>query len=114
MTSQYSYPDGYSNDAVRCSYCGRRCSAPGVYLCNGCRTAYPTPRPQRQFEGCLMSAEDADVVEMMRDYGNGFVQGIAKAAGHADQTSLARLKAAFPDLWLRYSDLVQIERAAGR
>ena len=52
-----------------------------------------------------MTTEDAAVLEAMQKYGGGFVQAIAAAASRADAENFARLKAAFPDLWRKYTEI---------
>ncbi len=50
-----------------------------------------------------MKTEDWKTLEAMRRYGGGFVHALATAAMHADDNNYAKLKAAFPELWLQYS-----------
>ena len=47
--------------------------------------------------------EDVHVLECMQKYGGGFVKALAEAGYRADSVNLAKLKAAWPDLWAEYS-----------
>lgn len=47
--------------------------------------------------------EDGRVVDNMRRFGGGFVQALAAAWVRADLDNRARIKAAFPELWEKYS-----------
>ncbi len=50
-----------------------------------------------------MTDEDYKTVQAMRQYGGAFAYALGNAALHADESNYNRLKAAFPDYWLKYS-----------
>lgn len=50
----------------------------------------------------MENEQDYYVVEAMTAYGGGFVKALAEAARRADPENLARIKAAFPELWQEY------------
>lgn len=52
---------------------------------------------------------DSDVIRMMERYGGGFASSLAIACMHADAGNLARIKAAFPELWAQYAEMVKRE-----
>ena len=47
--------------------------------------------------------EDFYVLKAMTRYGGGFVQALAEAARRADDVNIAKIKAAFPEYWEKYS-----------
>ena len=47
--------------------------------------------------------KDVHVFETMKIYGGGFVKALAEAGFRADSVNLAKIKAAWPDLWAEYS-----------
>jgi len=55
-----------------------------------------------------MTDHDLDVLRAMEMLGGGFVQAIAKAFYRADSVNYERLKAAFPDIWVKYADLAAV------
>lgn len=59
-----------------------------------------------------MSGPDYWTVQAMKRYGGGFVRALADAAILADDDNLSRLKAAWPEYWLKYSDLSERLRLA--
>ena len=64
--------------------------------------------------GQRVIADDHDIISAMICHGDDFTSKIAQAALVADDNNLAKIKAAFPELWNRYeefittSDFVQI------
>ena len=48
---------------------------------------------------------DNEIVSAMVVYGGGFVKSLAESFRRADEINFARLKAAFPDLWEKYTRL---------
>lgn len=50
---------------------------------------------------------DYDIAKMMRKCGGSFAQAMAEAWFKADPINQARIKAAFPDLWITYADLAE-------
>ncbi len=52
-----------------------------------------------------MNEQDKTVLINMEKYGGSFVKALAKAAMHADENNLRRLREAFPDYWFRYSGM---------
>lgn len=48
-------------------------------------------------------SQDIEIVQAMEKYGGSFVKSIAAAALNADEPNYNRLKAAFPELWEKYS-----------
>ena len=50
---------------------------------------------------------DYDVAKVMRQYGGSFAQAMAEAWFKADAVNQARIKAAFPDLWIVYAELAE-------
>ncbi len=50
---------------------------------------------------------DDDVVDEMERTGGGFVRALAAAARKADRENLRRIKAAFPEYWVTYSERVR-------
>ena len=64
--------------------------------------------------GQRVIADDDDIISAMICHGDGFTSKIAQAALVSDDNNLAKIKAAFPELWKRYeefittSDFVQI------
>lgn len=53
-----------------------------------------------------MNDTDLDTIEAMEKYGGSFVVALAGAARRADANNLAKLKAAFPEYWDQYSQMV--------
>jgi hypothetical protein len=54
---------------------------------------------------------DAQILQAMRKYGGGFASALAMAGFVADDVNLARIKAAFPDLWEKYNEFAALEAA---
>lgn len=48
---------------------------------------------------------DHDILHAMEHFGGSFVKALAAACRRADPENLARIKAAFPELWTTYADL---------
>jgi hypothetical protein len=48
--------------------------------------------------------------EAMRVYGGSFVRALADAAECADPCNLAKLKAAFPEVWEQYRRMAKLPR----
>jgi len=55
---------------------------------------------------------DYDIAKVMRQYGGSFAQAMAEAWFKADGPNQARIKAAFPDLWIVYTELAERAKAA--
>jgi hypothetical protein len=49
--------------------------------------------------------DDERTVQAMRVYGGSFIRSLAGCFMFADAENAARLKAAFPDYWQKYSEL---------
>lgn len=66
--------------------------------------------------GLILQQRDRDLrtIQAMERYGGGFVKALAVAAkwNHADDSNLARIKAAFPLIWERYSAMGEHEEGA--
>ena len=60
-----------------------------------------------------MPVSDYAIHTAMSIYGGGFARAIAKAAQAADRDHLARLKAAFPELWTEYAELAERKQIGG-
>lgn len=54
--------------------------------------------------------ENIHVLHKMRQYGGGFVRALAEAGFNADSQNLAKIKAAWPDLWAEYSAWARASR----
>jgi hypothetical protein len=54
---------------------------------------------------------DYDVVAAMDAFGGGFARAIAAAWYKADPENQATLKAAFPGLWVEYTELPELRKA---
>lgn len=54
---------------------------------------------------------DYDVTQAMLTYGGSFVEKLALLFRAADPVNQARIKNAFPDYWLQYMELRQLEMA---
>jgi hypothetical protein len=52
---------------------------------------------------------DYDVIEAMKRYGGSFVKKLAEAFALADPQNQARLKAAFPEYWKKYTEMAEID-----
>lgn len=55
-----------------------------------------------------MKDDDFAVLEFMERMGGGFVQALAKAAFKADAGNYARLKTAFPEIWVDYKTKLEL------
>ncbi len=55
---------------------------------------------------------DHEIVTAMELYGGSFTKALALACHRADPENLARIKAAFPELWLGYAELEKARREA--
>lgn len=53
----------------------------------------------------METADDTRVIEAIRIYGGDFARALAAAAKRADSTNLARIRAAFPELWELYREI---------
>lgn len=51
-----------------------------------------------------MSSADFKVISAMRLFGGSFVHALATAATKADPDNLAKIKAAWPELWEKYAN----------
>lgn len=51
--------------------------------------------------------DDLAILQAMNTYGGSFAKAIAAAARAADSVNYAKLKAAFPELWVRYAEFVK-------
>ncbi len=54
-----------------------------------------------------MSEEDRKTIDAMLGYGGSFVVALSEAAFRADENNYARLKAAFPEIWAKYSSMAE-------
>lgn len=54
---------------------------------------------------------DAETIRVMKTCGGSFVQALGEAATRADNENLARIKAAFPEYWARYSQWADLAKA---
>jgi hypothetical protein len=68
----------------------------------------------------MTPATDYDIVNAMDRFGGSFVRNLAACCHTADPVNFLKLKAAFPDVWAEYAELVQMirhrdeERRAGQ
>ncbi len=53
---------------------------------------------------------DFEITNTMAQFGGSFARAIAAAARLADPTNLAKLKAAFPELWKEYAEVALLRR----
>ena len=58
-----------------------------------------------------MTREDKAIVRAMGKFGGSFAQSIAQAAWSADTANYAKIKAAFPELWIQYEKFVTREES---
>jgi hypothetical protein len=56
----------------------------------------------------MSGQSDYRIVQAMERYGGSFARAIAQAAHRADENNLAKLKAAFPELWAEYAELAEL------
>ncbi len=56
-----------------------------------------------------MADQDLKVVECMERYGGSFVVALAQAARRADANNLCRIKTAFADYWLQYTQMADLK-----
>lgn len=56
-----------------------------------------------------MDQEDYTVMVSMKTYGGKFVRALGNAISLADEQNLARLKAAFPELWKSYAEMAELQ-----
>ena len=54
---------------------------------------------------------DAETIRFMKANGGSFVRALGEAATRADNANIARIKAAFPEYWARYSQWADKEKA---
>lgn len=52
-----------------------------------------------------MTEKDHQTVAAMEMYGGHFVRALARLCHHADDINLAKIKAAWPEVWERYEEL---------
>ena len=57
-----------------------------------------------------MSNDDAEVLDAMVAYGGGFVSALGKAGWNADEENLRRIKEAWPEYWLEYTNIAKVVR----
>lgn len=60
----------------------------------------------------MKSATDVQVITTMQVYGGRFVQALAEAARWAEVENLAKLKATWPEYWLKYSQMAEVNSLA--
>lgn len=53
-----------------------------------------------------MAVSDQDITDAMIAFGGGFMQALGRLFRHADEDNRARLRAAFPEYWAKYAELV--------
>lgn len=58
----------------------------------------------------MTTVDDYDVAIAMTQYGGSFVQALGRAWQRADTVNGDKLKAAFPEYWDEYRELVQMRR----
>ena len=58
-----------------------------------------------------MTDEDRAIVFQMRVNGGSFASALADACCRADSENLARIKAAFPDLWAKYAAVARFAKS---
>ncbi len=61
----------------------------------------------------MKDASDFAVATAMQRFGGGFAQALAMAMLRADAENLAKLRAAFPELWEEYGQLAVQEKLGG-
>lgn len=54
-----------------------------------------------------MTSAEHEVINAMERYGGSFVKALAKAFLSADNSNFAKLKAAFPEYYLEYAEMVE-------
>jgi len=59
-------------------------------------------------------ATDFAVVQAMTRYGGSFARALGEAARSADPDNLARIKAAFPELWNEYRHRAAFDALSGQ
>jgi hypothetical protein len=58
----------------------------------------------------MTTATDYDIVNAMARFGGSFVRCLAACYHAADPVNSLRIKAAFPDIWAEYAEMVQMIR----
>ncbi len=58
----------------------------------------------------MSAPTDIQILETMRRFGGGFASHLALAALHADDVNRARIKRAFPDLFIIYETMAQMNQ----
>lgn len=56
-----------------------------------------------------MTDNDLKIIEAMETYGGSFVQALAVAYSRADDINRAKIRQAWPDLWIKYADFAGVE-----
>ena len=60
----------------------------------------------------MSQASDTETLKAMQKFGGSFVSAIGHASLQADEANLQRLKRAFPDYFLCYRTMAEINRAS--
>ncbi len=58
----------------------------------------------------MTDISDHDIVDAMIVYGGGFAARLGKLFRVADAQNQKKLKAAFPEFWTQYAEIVEIRR----
>ena len=58
--------------------------------------------------------DDYAIVQAMARFGGSFAKALSDVAHKADPENLARLKAAFPELWTEYAEMARLAREHSR
>lgn len=61
-----------------------------------------------------MNEQDYMVVEAMEEYGGSFVKALAECMRHADGINLKKLKATFPEYYIRYLEVAERKQNENR
>jgi hypothetical protein len=60
----------------------------------------------------MATCEELNALDMMLQYGGNFVKALANAHKYADPANRVRLRAAFPEIFKRYSEMYEMRRKA--
>ncbi len=58
----------------------------------------------------MTDVTDHDIVDAMITYGGGFASRLGKLYRYADARNQKKLKAAFPEFWKQYAEIVEMRR----
>lgn len=55
-----------------------------------------------------MNPTEEQITNAMTEYGGSFVQALANALRRADDGNAERIRLAFPELWIKYTNLARL------